>query len=410
MLGRPHLLGLRPSGRNSDPFLHATDLAAPVAYPTIERNVARLETLIPSLPESRRSSSWIELAELRAMLGDVRGALRALEEGLPATVLPYAAVEKLLQVAPPSEVLSTLRRHRVERARDFLAAATSMRTRGEAPETIGHTLRQAFDLAAKGERNEPDFGQQRSVVQALIELGDHAAAAELCHRALAQARTHPRPFPWTGLLSVAAMYIDRGDASSARRIVGEAVASFPRNPSQVLGVGLVAGPVTFSNWGLGDIAHSEAAAQLYRLGDVEAFDQELAAVSAGHKLHAWFAIFAEPGPPGIIEPGLARAEAEVEPRLRHALLGRVAAIRFSRGDREGALVLTRRLIDEAARPPTPSDYEGLEAAARFALLLNEPVLAAAALKGLVRAASSSQNAELLVKAAAFWTSRLPSIR
>jgi hypothetical protein len=402
------LLGSHPYDLDLGSSSHELTAPQPISRPTIARMIMNLEALIPRLPDNWRTDEWDNVAELHAAMGDGPAAMRALDAGMTKRSSTRATV-RVLRLAPPAQVLSILRRHGAERADLLVDAAKAMQAQGEPPAIVVPILRRAFALAAKGDLGGPEFGQLRSVIQAVLELGDRVAAVELSQRALALARTHGGALPWHGLFSAAVMFIDVGDSRTARQIIDEAIATFPKNPSRILGVGLVAGPVTFSNWGLDDVARTDAVVQLYRLGDTRAFDRVLAEIR--DKRRAWLAVIDQPDAPRLCGAALDRAIADVDPNGRRQFTSSVAAIRQSRGDREGALALANKLLDEATTSPgTPvHDYWALEQVARIALVAGEPDLAAAALRALVRAAIRTNSPLFMAQAAIFWTTRLPSI-
>jgi tetratricopeptide (TPR) repeat protein len=339
----------------------------PLASSTLDQIVERWEARIPDLPTQFRAMAWTNLADTLIDLDRPGEAKEALEAAMSATNTKFinAIARQWIRLGDADRAFQLLNASDKPYASAYLDIAEVILRRGDNSSSISSALDKAFTYAGLALSGAPDFELERRIIAFEKKIGDSVESQRMKVAIMQQAR-QPALFQPGNLATAAAVSLDLGDHETARALLKEAKRAFPKDERAVIAVGMVAGPMSYSTWHIGDRMRTAIAIQYYRLGDSAEFDELFGKISTDFRFETWQQLFDENLPPGVPQPPLAR----VEPAQRAALMALLAAQQAKRGDVEKAKALLNELLRIDA-----NDLGALMNGARLALALDHPGLA-----------------------------------
>ncbi|GHC57434.1 hypothetical protein [Neogemmobacter tilapiae] len=129
------------------------------------------------------------------------------------------------------------------------------------------------DLFSKAARKEPwpDFTEMGEIIERTAERGDTEQALDFARELAALAQQKRGIFPaFPHIEAAKALALAGADTAEIRHSLDLAEADFPRKENEVVGIGMVSGPIQWGGFGLGAQASREIANLRARLGDIDA--------------------------------------------------------------------------------------------------------------------------------------------
>jgi hypothetical protein len=256
------LLGRSPYGASATPKVKPNDQTR-----SIVSNIAdTIAILAENETERSRTSHLIYAAELQVALGNRDGAIQFLE-ALPRTENPLIfPTEDLVRLVGSQTVLRLYREAGGALPNILLTAAAAEPELALATEY----LERAFsEFSSKDPW--PDFSWMERTVNQAASLGLDELSLRLARELAIQTQTEPSAFPVFPHLNAARALMAAG--ASETEILETLVLAesfFPRDDSEIVGVGVVSGAIVWGGSGLDAQARREIANLRARLGDVGA--------------------------------------------------------------------------------------------------------------------------------------------
>ena len=364
-----------------------------------------IEEMAPALPKWSVKLSWLNVAQIYGLSHEPDAALTALRKGLPYKVISPGFLNDVMVSVQPEDVFGLLMESGIERGRDYLMIARAMVEQGRATPSIMRVLKIASDhaLTKKAGLNKGsiEFSVLRQIAITMADLGRTVEAKTLAESMEHLAENSNRAFPWLDVLEVAQTYIELGINSEGRRALENAVSLFPGQDTTVLGVGAVAGPVTFSSWGIGNSAHTRVAELYARTGDLEKYGQHIGFVQEVKRTAAKRSVLAS----GLPEKHVARLLHGETPRSQTALLGSAVKGFLKHGDQRAAIEYAVFLIESRDQ----ASYEDLRVALMAGIVSNDRGVSKRALLASIRAALKNRNPKQIIEVALLWKNYLSPI-
>lgn len=324
--------GLRPFHSGEQPPPRNSSLVAAMA----SRIVLWVEIGSP------KSSAW-ELeyaAELRARLGDRAGVLEVLQL-MQSNAQSLRLSENVFKVAGVDTVLAMLQRSEESYPHSLLAAAGAA-ARNEGTEAL---LSEAFDIFAN-RKIWPEFGLMERVVLRSADLGYLTHAQSLAERMAALADTTEYPFEvFAHIHTAKSLYLAGAEPMDVKARLDVAESLFPADPSKVVAVGLIGGPMQWENSGLAREARWQIASVAANIGDLDRARRMLDGLD--EPVTAWLGIVAENLPVPCLSQLMVFAQEQLQPHDYAYVAGQFAR-RAATSDRSAqhhvwALEMTREL-------------------------------------------------------------------
>jgi tetratricopeptide (TPR) repeat protein len=249
---------------------------------------------IEKLPRNKQGHEWYELSEIWFDLDDhdraEQATLRAEESGS----VDFQGVERIydstwrswLRLGNYARALNAANRasERPVSASFKLQIADSLINAGHSSEAL-----EVIAAALPDVRLEPSLARRLLTLLEVVDLriaaddtpGAHAVADEM--GILADQRDL---IPAGQLATAATAFNDLGDHANAKLLLKEAISRLPR-AGELLGSGITLGRVTGSTLGLRESLIYEIAVQLYRSGDIDAFDEQQRQLGSWYKARTW---------------------------------------------------------------------------------------------------------------------------
>jgi len=405
------LIGKHPYDGGISLGTEATDgphIPTAITRASVDALMTRWREVIPTLDEKARSTNWTDYAVVMIDMGDVNAAKAALAAAQPGSPVPSLIARQWLRLDDPNHALKVMDETDGHWAETFLDIAKSMKQHQRPTFEIRNTLIRAFSDASTQMSGTPAFGSERAIVKMMNAAVGKDEAMKLVEQAHTQAQAM-KLLPWIGLTSVGGMYVDIGENERARQTLAEALAALPTNEHSMVAIGAVAGPMTMSNWHIGDSAHTELAIQFYRLNDMQSFARMIDLIKdPDYRAEPWQQLFSETIPDGVPLPQIHDAQTSSPPHVRGVMLTHIAAEMFKKGDRRDALALIKALEQQIIDQKTGLNTVNWGDVGRIALALNDRDTLAVAVKRMIAAAwgSGDGEAQALALTAAHWKSWL----
>lgn len=304
--------GVRPFHSGEPPSPHSSSLVAAMA----SRIVLWVETGSP------KSSAWQlkDAAELRARLGDRVGVLEVLQL-MESNAQSATFSEHVFKVAGVDTVLAMVQRSEGSYPHSLLAAAGAVAS-NERAEAL---LSEAFDIFAS-RKIWPEFGLMERVVRRSADLGYLTHARSLADRMAELADTTEYPFEVFAHIDTAnALYFAGAELTAVAARLDVAESLFPGDPSKVVAVGLIGGPMQWEKSGLAREARWQIASVAAYIGDIDRAKRMLDGLD--EPVTAWLGFVAENLPVSSLSQLMVFAEQKLPPHDYAYVAGQFA--RFS---------------------------------------------------------------------------------
>lgn len=254
-------LGRNPYGKPVPPSTGPDERARGIVQALAER----IEAMAREEAPRAQGTHLVYAAELFAALGNRDGAVGALRLIPDEQRFPIIFSADLIGVVGVETALEIYRRV-TERSPHILLRAAAAEPDAEKARAY---LEEAYD-ALLSDAARPDFGQAYLAVQRAAELGHGELALNLARRMAQRAETDEGAFKvFANIDAAEALYVADAPVVETRAAIDTALSLFPENPSKVLGIGLVSGPILWEKSGLEAQATRKIAKLLVGTGAVE---------------------------------------------------------------------------------------------------------------------------------------------
>jgi len=301
--------GLRPFHSGEPPSSHSSSLVAAMA----SRIVLWVETGPP------KSAAWeLQFAtELRARLGDQAGVLEVLQL-MESNAQSKRLSEHVFKVAGVDTVLAMLQRSEGSYPHSLLAAAGAAVSK-ERAEAL---LSEAFDIFAS-RKIWPEFGLMERVVRRSADLGYLTHAQSLAERMAALADTTEYPFEvFAHIHTGKSLYFAGAEPIDVKARLDVAESLFPADPSKVVAVGLIGGPMRWENSGLARDARWQIASVAAYIGDLDRAKRMLDGLD--EPVTAWLGFVTENLPVPSLSQLMVFAQEQLQPHEYAYVAGQFA--------------------------------------------------------------------------------------
>ncbi|WP_204112968.1 hypothetical protein [Shimia biformata] len=236
---------------------------------TVSNMAHEIQVIAASGSERRKRSHFTYAAELFAAVGDRQAALDALLQ------IPDAE-DTYLHMSP-----DLIKAIGVDKARDLNSRAgkrmplalLSLATAEDNDERAADLFVAAFDAFAS-RTPSPDFSFMFRTVRKAVDQGHADLSLRLAKQMAQLADKTPSSLPVFGHIDAArALSVAGAPESDIRESIDKALALFPENPSKIVGVGLVSGPIIWGASGLDASARIELSNLFARIGDLESAER-----------------------------------------------------------------------------------------------------------------------------------------
>jgi tetratricopeptide (TPR) repeat protein len=210
-------------------------------------------------------------AELQAALGNRAEAIQLLEQVPQTEDLRINLTEDLVRLIGSETTLRLYSEAGGSRPHILLTIASAE------PDPDGSTayLERAYEEFSD-EKPWPDFDWMERTIRRSANLGHANLALELARDLDLQAQTEPSAFPvFPYINATRGLMAAQADETEIRRSLERAEGFFPQNDKEVVGIGVVSGPIAWGRSGLDAQARREIANLRALLGDVEAAIQTM---------------------------------------------------------------------------------------------------------------------------------------
>jgi tetratricopeptide (TPR) repeat protein len=255
---------------------------------------ARWPDEIERLPRNKQGEQWYELGKVWLDLGNPDRAEQATTHAEQTGQIDFQGVERVYD----STWRNWLRLENYARALEAADHASNRSSAAFFKLKIARSLVDAkrIDEAltviisaltyARLESNPTrEMGFLHEIVDLRIAADDASGAGAVAEEMVTMA--HQRSLiPAAQLAIAAAAFNDLGDHARASILLKDAIARLP-SAHQALGSGVTLGPITGATLGLTDSLRSEIAVELYRSGDIEAFDEQLRQLGSEYRARTW---------------------------------------------------------------------------------------------------------------------------
>jgi tetratricopeptide (TPR) repeat protein len=282
--------------------------------------------------------AWNDLARVWLELGKPARAKKALEEA--DSVVAKLGVQRFqfqnwrtwMNLGDYARALQAANTASDRSSRGFyeLAIGRALIAAGRNEQARAIILGALPDVAT--EANFKQMGELLRAEEELIDAGDAADAHNVAAELAALAR-QPQMLPSGAFTTVATAYNNLGEHQQADAWLTRAVGRVPGR-NQVVGFGVTLGPISGATLGLGEDLRSGIAVELYRAGNLGAFDAQLHKLSAEYQARTWSAL--------------------CDPEWGHETPTEAACIQGA-----GPEILLRRAVDAAARADTTASVQYL---------------------------------------------------
>lgn len=304
--------GVRPFHSGEPPLPHSSSVVAAMA----SHIVLWVKTGSP------KSSAWQlkYAAELRARLGDQAGVLEVLQQ-MEFNAQSAIFSEHVFRVAGVDAVLTMVQQSEGSYPHSLLVAAGA-ESDSERAEAL---LSKAFDIFAN-RKVWPDFGLMERAVRRGADLGYLTHARSLADRMAELADTTEYPFEVFAHIDTAnALYFAGAEPTAVAARLDVAESLFPGDPSQVVAVGLIGGPMQWEKSGLAREARWQIASVAAYIGDIDRAKRMLDGLD--EPVTAWLGFVAENLPVSSLSQLMVFAEQKLPPHDYAYVAGQFA--RFS---------------------------------------------------------------------------------
>jgi tetratricopeptide (TPR) repeat protein len=221
--------------------------------------------------ERPRLSHLVYAAELQAALGNHEEVIQLLEQ-IPPTEDPYINLtEDLVRLIGSETALRLYNEVGGSRPNILLTAASAESD----PDRSTAYLERAYEQFSN-EKPWPDFDWMERTVKRSADLGHANLTLQLARDLALQAQTNQSAFPvFSHIKATRGLIAAQADESEIRQSLELAEGSFPQNDKEVVGIGVVSGPIVWGRSGLDAQARREIANLRGRLGDIEAAIQSM---------------------------------------------------------------------------------------------------------------------------------------
>lgn len=221
--------------------------------------------------ERPRISHLVYSAELQAALGNRAEVIQLLEQIPQTEDLRINLTEDLVRLIGSETALRLYSEAGGSRPNILLTAASAE------PDSDRSTayLERAYEEFSD-EKPWPDFDWMERTVRRSADLGHANLALQLARDLALQAQTEPSAFPvFPHIKATRGLIAAQADETEIRQSLELAEGFFPQNDKEVVGIGVVSGPIVWGRSGLDAQARREIANLRGQLGDIEAAIQTM---------------------------------------------------------------------------------------------------------------------------------------
>jgi hypothetical protein len=212
-----------------------------------------------------RISHLVYAAELQATLGNRAKVVQLLEQ-IPHTEDPIISFSEDIVRLIGSETAIELYRNVGGNRPNLLLTAASVE-----PDELRaiEYLDQAYE-AFSAEVPWPDFDWMERTIEHSAHLGNHEHALQLAQNLAQKAQTEPSAFPvFSHIRAARALMTAKAKDGEIRQTLVRAESAFPSAENELVGVGVVSGPIFWGRSGFDAQARREIANLRAQLGDVD---------------------------------------------------------------------------------------------------------------------------------------------